>query len=214
LSAISEKTNNKVYIVEAMLDIIVSPNVLMHIEPGNGRISCVGITDQILSDNLAHEGNIYPSNAKTLKDIINSAQRMSKWLQTEGYSGLVGFDFVEYCNPETGGLNHFLAEINPRTNAATYPRSLMEHLNTKQRQKGGSYIEAFLSANIKTKATSFAELNELYGHLFFKPKTGKGLVPYNTGCLEYGKFTLAVFGKSRNEVIEMYEDFKTLLAKE
>lgn len=214
LSNIADRTDNSIYIVEVMLDITTSPNVLMHIEPGNGRISCVGITDQILSDNLAHEGNIYPSNAKTLKDIINSAQRMSKWLLTEGYSELVGFDFVEYCNPETGGLNHFLAEINPRTNAATYPRSLMEHLNTKQRQKGGPYIEAFLSVNIKTNARLFAQLRERYGHLFFNPKTGEGLVPYNIGCLNYGKFTSAIFGKSRNEVMEMYEDFKTLLAKE
>jgi len=49
----------------------------------------------------------------------------------------------------------------------------MEYLNKKQKQKGWPYIEAFLSANIKTKAGSFAELSELYGHLFFKPRTAK-----------------------------------------
>jgi hypothetical protein len=54
----------------------------------------------------------------------------------------------------------------------------------------------------------------LYGNLFFKPETGKGLVPFNIGCLERGKFTIAVFGKSKNEVTEIYEDFKVLLARE
>ncbi|MER3445580.1 MAG: hypothetical protein C4291_01505 [Candidatus Dadabacteria bacterium] len=212
LSNISGRIDNRIYIVEVMVDVIVSPNILMHIELGNGRILCVGITDQLLSDKLVHEGNIYPPSAKTINDMVNSAQRISKWLQTEGYRGLVGFDFGEYVHPKTGEFNHFLAEINPRTNAATYSKSLMDHLNRKQ--KGGPYIEAFLSANVKTKAGSFSELNELYGHLFFNTKTGKGLVPYNTGCLEYDKFTLAVFGKSRNEVIDMYEDFKSLLEKE
>lgn len=214
LSKIAERTDNNIYLVEVMLNSVVSPNILMHLEPGNGKVLCVGITDQLLNDNLMHEGNIYPSKAKTLKNMINSAQRMSQWLQSEGYCGSVGFDFVEHLNPETGGFEHFLAEINPRTNAAAYPKSLMEHLNKKQEQNGGPHIEAFLSTNIKTKASSFAELSAWYGHLFFNPKTGKGLVPYNTGCLEHGKFTLAVFGKSSKEVMDMYEDFKALLAKE
>lgn len=214
LSKITGRIDNRIYIVEVMLDVIVSPNILVHIEPGNGRILCVCVTDQLLSDKLVHEGNVYPSGAKTLKDMMNSARRISKWLQAEGYCGLVGFDFGEYFNSKTGEFKHFLAEINPRTNAATYSKSLMEHLNIKQKQKDGPYIEAFLSANVKTNASSFAELKESYGHLFFNPKMGEGLVPYNTGCLEYGKFTLAVFGKSRNEVVKMYEDFKSLLAEE
>ncbi len=91
---------------------------------------------------------------------------------------------------------------------------MIECLNRKQGQKGKPYIEAFLSAKIKTRARSFAELNESYGHLFFKPETGKGLFPYNIGWMEHGKYNLAVFGKSRDEVIKMYEDFKALLAKE
>jgi len=214
LQKIAERIDNKIYLVEEMLNVVFSPNVLMYIEPDNGRILCVSISDQILSDELGHEGNIYPSCAETLKAMILSAEKLCLWLQAEGYWGLVGFDFGEYFNPETGQFKHFLAEVNPRTNAATYSKSLMEHLNRNQKKKGGPYIEAFLSANIKTNARSFAQLREWYGHLFFNPKTGEGLVPYNIGCLNYGKFTSAVFGKSRNEVMEMYEDFKTLLAKE
>jgi hypothetical protein len=214
LSKIANSAGNSIYIVEEMLEVTFSPNILMHIKPDCGRISCVCVTDQLLSDDLIHQGNAYPSSARTLPDMINSAQGVSKWLQGKGYSGLVGFDFGEYSVPGTREIKHFLAEINPRINAATYPKSLMEHLNRKQRQKGAPYIEAFVSANIKTNARSFAELHESYGHLFFKPEIGKGLVPYNVGCLENGKFTMAFFGKSRNEVEEMYEDFKNELTEE
>jgi hypothetical protein len=194
-----------------MLEVNLSPNILMHIEPGNGSIFCISATDQILSDNLMHDGNVYPSSARTLKEMITSAHQMSDWLQEEGYVGLIGFDFAEHQNHETGRFEHFLAEINPRVNAAVYPKAMMEYLNEKQREKGWPTIEAFLSAKIKTTASSFAELNESYGHLFFKPKDGRGLVPYNIGWLEHGKFNLAVFGKSRSDVEEMYEDFKSML---
>lgn len=112
-----------------MVDVIVSPNVSMHIEPNNGQILCVSVTDQRLGKNLVHEGNVYPPIAKTLRDMMSSARTISKWLQAKGYSGLVGFDFGEFLNLETGKLEHFLAEINPRTNAATYPKALMEHVN-------------------------------------------------------------------------------------
>lgn len=214
LSEIAGRSDNGIYLVEVMLDVIVSPNVLMHIEPGNGRILRVSVTDQRLGENLMHEGNIYPTRAKTLRAMISSAQNIAKWLQHEGYSGIVGFDFGEYLNHETGELEHVLFEINPRINGAAYPKSLMEHFNKKQGETGAPYIEAFLSANVKTKASSFAELDELYGDLFFNPKTGKGLVPYNTGCLENGKFSLTVFGKSRKEVVKKYEDFKQIIARE
>jgi len=124
---------------------------------------------------------------------------------------LVGFDFGEYVNSGTGRCKHFLAEINPRMNAAAYPRALMEHLNRAQERKGGPYIEAFLSANITTKARSFAELEELGGRLFFTPETGEGVVPYNVGCFANGKFSAAILGRSRDRVVKMYEDFKAMV---
>ena len=209
LKKIAERTDNRVYLVEVMLEVIVSTNILMHVEPDSGGILCVSVTDQRLSEALVHEGNLYPSRAKTIKAMMGSAWKMSKWLQSEGYCGLVGFDFAEYLNRETGELRHCLSEINPRTNAAAYPKALMEYLNMKQEQKCQPGIEAFLSSNLRTRASSFAELNDLCGRLFFNSETGRGVVPYNTGCLEYGKFSLAVFGKSRKSVFDMYRDLKT-----
>ena len=209
LRKIASRTGNNIYLVETMVDITVSPNVLMYIEPD--KIVCVGVTDQLLTADLAHQGNLYPSSAKTVKDMVASARKISEWLQAKGYCGLAGFDFGEYVNSETGRCEHFLAEINPRMNAAAYPRALMEHLNRAQERKGGPYIEAFLSANITTKARSFAELDELCGRLFFTPETGEGVVPYNVGCFASGKFSAAILGRSRDRVVKMYEDFKAMV---
>ncbi len=209
LRKIARTTGNNIYLIETMIDITVSPNVLMYVEPD--KIVCVGVTDQLLTDDLAHEGNLYPSSAKTVKDMAASARKISEWLQAEGYCGLAGFDFGEYVNPETGRCEYFLAEINPRMNAAAYPRALMEHLNRRQERTGGPYIEAFLSANIMTKAKSFAELDKLCGNLFFMPETGEGVVPYNVGCLASGKFSAAILGRSRDRVVKMYEDFKAMV---
>ena len=210
LIKISGKSDNNIYVVEVMHDVIVSPNVLMYLKPDNERILCVSVTDQYLDEDLVHQGNSYPSSAKTLKDMMISAQKISKWLHTEGYSGLVGFDFIEYLNKGTGKLEHLLADVNPRTNGATYPKALMEQINIRQDQRGGPLIEAFFSRNEKTKANNFAELNELYGHLFFNPNTGNGLIPYNTGCLEVCKCSVAIFGESKDEAVGIYETFKKI----
>ena len=214
LNRISEKNDNRFYIVEVLLDLVCSPNILMHICPGHGSILCVGVTDQILDENRVHGGNVYPSTAETLEDMIRSSRKICKRLQAKGYVGPIGFDFGEYFHPGTDHRDYFIAEVNPRRNAADYPMGLMEHLNKRQEETAAPPIEAFLSANLKTKASSFTELSEKNGYLFFNPETGKGVFPYNTACLENGKVSIAVLGKTRTEVCELYKNFKAIASIE
>ncbi|MEW6442900.1 MAG: hypothetical protein AB1640_18345 [bacterium] len=211
LNRIAERTDNHVYLIETLLELTVSPNIMMHIAPGNGDITCVGITDQILNSRLMHQGNIYPSLAATLGDMMTSARSLCRWLQAEGYHGFAGFDFGEYVEQETGSPAHFLAEINPRMNGSVYPKALMEYLNVLQRKADRPPVEAFLSVNMKTRARSFASLHESCGRLFFDPAKGSGFVPFNTGCLKLGKFAAALFGKSRHQVAGIYQELATSL---
>jgi hypothetical protein len=208
LSDIAGRVDNKIYLVEAMLDSAVSPNILMHIEPSSGSITCVGISDQHLNSDLMHEGNTYPSQARTLRGMKLSARTLARWLRAEGYTGLVGFDFIECFSRAKGNFEHYLAELNPRINAAVYSVSLMERLNEGQKRRQTPCVEAFLSTKVETQARSFAELTELYGHLFFNPRTGKGLVPYNTGWLDWGKYNLAIFGRTNTDVREIFRRFR------
>jgi hypothetical protein len=120
---------SNIYLVQAMFDILSTPNVQLFVKPGNGGISSVSVTDQCLDKDLAHRGNVFPSESWQESDMLRSAHTLAQWLQREGFSGLVGFDFVEYVHPSTGRREHLLAEINARVNEATYPSFIMEHLN-------------------------------------------------------------------------------------
>lgn len=208
-----EQQVHHIYLVQVMFDIVATPNIQMFVEPDTGAMWCVGATDQRVDKNFAHQGNVYPSNAKTLADMICSARKLARWLQTGGFTGLAGFDFVEYVHPETGKHEHIFVEMNARVNAATYPVFLMERLNALQAGRSGPLIKAFLSAKTITKATSFAELQEMYSPLFFDPCTGRGIIPYNTGRLANGMCDLVFLGSSRQDVEDMYQRFSGIHAK-
>jgi hypothetical protein len=207
LRAFVEKQVHHIYLVQVMFDIAATPNVLMFVDPDTGGIWWVGATDQRLDKNFAHKGNVFPSRAKTLADMICSARKLARWLQTEGFTGLVGFDFVEYVHPETGENQYIFVEMNARVNASTYPVFLMERLNAFQAGCSAPFIKAFLSAKTTMKATSFSELQKLYGRLFFDAGTGRGIIPYNTGGLANGICDLVFVGSSRQDVEDMYQRF-------
>ncbi len=126
---------------------------------------------------------MFPSNAKTLAGMICSARKLAQWLQTRGFTGLAGFDFVEYVHPETGAYEHIFVEINARANAATYSVFLMERLNALQAGRSNPLIKAFLSAKITTKAASFSELQEMHSRFFFDPCYGAWNHPLQHGAV-------------------------------
>ncbi|MFC1883728.1 ATP-grasp domain-containing protein [Thermodesulfobacteriota bacterium] len=208
LNKISKKNDNQIYLVEEMLDIINSTNIIFHIGHNRENLRCVSATDQILNDKLEYKGSTYPSEAQTLGDMIGSARQLSLWLQSKGYSGLVGFDFGEYTDSHKGETKYFFAEINPRVNASAYPRALMDNLNLNQKKRGWPKIEAFLSTKVEADMDSFTELKKRIGRLFYKPETGKGLVPYNIGRLENGMFNAVFFGKTPAEISSIFRDMK------
>lgn len=200
--------NDYVYLVEAMYDVVCSPNILMNIGINSGEISCVGFTDQLLDGNLAHQGNTYPSMAQKIKHMISASERMSIWLRSEGYTGIAGFDFIECHDKKTGKPFFFLTEINPRVNGSMYPISLMQNLNRIQKREGWPLIEAFIGIKShKTNSGSFAELCKTYGEYFFKPQLGEGIFPYNIGSLKNGYCSLAAFGKTKKAAAALYKAF-------
>jgi len=215
LREVAGRTDNTVYLVEVMFDSVVSPNVLMHVEPDNGRVRCVGVSDQRLDGNLAHTGNVYPTFAVTAAEMIAVAHKLARWLQSEGFTGLAGFDFVEHDDPRTGRREQFLAEINARTNGAAYPKCVMDRLNDTQARQGRPRIGSFLAVKgPHAQARSFAGLRQQCGRLFFDPRTGRGMLPYNTGSLSVGKFKVAFFGATRKEVMGLREAYRRSLRQD
>ena len=204
LRRIAARTDNRTYLVEAMVEATVSPNVQIHIPAGEGPLVCVGVTDQRWSRGLTHAGNQVPSSARTVDAMEAWARILANWMRSQGYSGLAGFDFVEYRDPMTGGLRAILAEVNPRVNGGTYPLAVRARLNAAATAAGRPQAPAFVSGTVDTRATSYARVRGAIGHLLFDPGRGTGVVPYATGCLEHGKCALVALAGSRLRAAELY----------
>jgi hypothetical protein len=193
---------NRIFLVESMVDTTVSPNVQMHISE-SGVVRCTGVTDQRWDRPLVHGGNLFPSRAHCMPDMIGWARDLAEWLRNSGFVGLAGFDFVEYTD-DTGQPQAFLAEVNPRTNGATYPLRLIERLNVSQRDEGFPVIGAFTSGTIETEARTFAELRGVWDDRLFCPERGTGLVPFASGLLHYGKCGVVALSATREEADDLY----------
>ncbi len=204
LRRLALRSDNRFYLVEAMVEATVSPNIQLRIPGDGGAIECTGITDQRWSRGLTHVGNQLPSSARMVEAMEAWARMLAHWMRGQGYTGLVGFDFVEYRDPMTGGHRAILAEVNPRVNGGTYPLAVRARLNAAAARAGRPEAPAFVSGTIETRATSFARVKSAIGHLLFNADRGTGVVPYATGCLEHGKCSLIALARSRLRAAELY----------
>jgi hypothetical protein len=196
---------NRIFLVESMVDVTVSPNIQMHIDREVRGIRCGGMTDQRWARPLVHGGNVFPSSARRATEMLAWARALAEWLNTAGYMGVAGFDFVEYEDAQ-GEPRAFLAEVNPRTNGATYPLWLRRRLNVAQREAGLPEIRAFVSGMIETEARTFSELRESWDDSLFCRYTGSGLVPYVPGLLPHGKCGVVALATTREEAEELFQE--------
>jgi hypothetical protein len=196
LRQITPQLQESVYLVEVLYDVTVSPNIVFHIGDADDPIRCVGITDQRLSRQLAHHGNIFPSRATTLPGMVEAGYRLSAWLCSEGFRGIVGYDFCEYVDRANGRLAFFLTEINPRINGSVYPLFLKENLGRTVSRP----IDAFISVKwFQTNVHSFDDFEDRFRHLLFTPEKAAGMVPYNTSTIGRGLVDLMIIGRTREE---------------
>ena len=203
------RTNNRTYLVEVMVATTVSPNILLHVQPRGGAITCVGVTDQRWERLLVHGGNVYPSIARTTEAMVGWARRLASWLQHEGYAGLLGLDFVEYADRQTGEPRALLTGVSPRVGGATYSLAVLERLNAVQRHGGHSESGAFVSGTIETRHRTFVELHAALEPALYASATGRGAVLHDVGLLREGKCGVTVLGTSRNEVLRAYAELQT-----
>jgi hypothetical protein len=204
LRRIASRSDNRIYLVEAMVEAAVSPNLQVRVPADDGPLVSVGVTDQRWTRGLTHAGNQLPSSARTVEAMDAWARMLATWMRGQGYSGLVGFDFVEYRDPVTGGLRTILAEVNPRVNGGTYPLAVRARLNEAATRSGRPPAPAFVSGTVDTRAASFRRVKAAIGHLLFDPDRGTGVVPYATGCLEHGKCAMVALAGSRLRAAELY----------
>ncbi len=209
LRRLSRREDNHVYLVESLVTATVSPHVQLHIAADGGPVTCVGVTDQRWERPFVHGGNIHPSAGRHADAMLDWAGRLAHWLQGEGYTGLLGLDFVEYVDPATGASRTLLAEVHPRVDGATYPLAILQRLNAVQRDAGGPESVAFVSGTLELRPIAFAAFRRAADRFFYSPRTGCGMVPYQVSRLAEGRCGVVVLGGSRDEVLRMYGELQT-----
>jgi len=153
---------------------LCSPSVQMFIDEEN--ITLWDITDQLLSNDSVHQGNMSPppslNHSSELKpELLHQGTIASRWLHSTGYRGTASADFLVFQTDKK--LKVIMCEINARVTGATYPAILCKYFNPN----GAWVLKNFVfSEPIKLKALMHT-MNE--HHLLYKDHMQKGIIPYN-----------------------------------
>ncbi len=146
--------------------------------------------------------------------MLDWSGRLAQWLQGQGYSGLLGLDFVEYADPATGRAGTLLAEVHPRMDGATYPLAILQRLNAAQRRAGQPESVAFVSGTLEVRPCGFAQFRRAAERFLYAPGTGRGMVPYHVSRLGEGRCGVVLLGGSRDEVLRAYGELQTWCREE
>lgn len=203
LQTIAMRGDNYPYQVEPFFELNCAPNVTVWIDPENGKVYLVNVTDQRLSEKLVFSGSIFPSASQQLPDMIEVAKTLADRLYSEGVQGWVGFDFGEVKDFPSGEQKFFFSEINARYNGGLYAKAVLDTLQAAQRKKGSPQPAAYITENFSTSTIDFAQLRNRLEGLLFDPLIGRGIFPYNPGRLQDGKVALTCLGQNLDEVRQL-----------
>lgn len=179
---------------------IGSPSVQMFIKDKD--ITLHDITEQILSKESVHEGNISPPTFveyKEVKDeLLSQAELAGLWLHDQGYRGTGSTDF--HLIKRNGQYEVRICEINARVTGSTYPSMLAHTLMPKG---------AWLMRNLRFSPPQMSE--ELLSllvqeNLLFEPGGSKGILPINLNTndrKEVVKGQFLILGKSHQDVFSL-----------
>lgn len=197
LEALAKRTDNSIYLVDALLPLRLSPNLQTLIDPDSDAIHCLSVTDQLLGSGLDHRGNALPTRAENASAMWEHALKLSRWLRDEGCTGIVGFDFCEADDPESES-SPFFVEINARINGGTYALALFQRLVRRLRREGTPPPEAFVTQIAKTRLRSFEEIGRALGDILLEPGSAAGVLPCHPGSLGTGSIALLAIATDRD----------------
>jgi hypothetical protein len=186
-----------------------SPSIQIFLD--DNTVSLYDITEQILSANSIHEGNLSPPSYFSNEDwvfeeLFRQAAAAGSWLHEQGYRGTASVDFlvVERC----GSIEVRVCEINARITGATYPSVIARHFLPH---------DAWLMRNVRfaspLKDTSLLKMLDKAGYLFH-PGMQEGVLPINfnlnkDGSVEKGQFLC--LGKDLESCLVMLKQIESLL---
>lgn len=165
-------------------------------------VNLYDVTEQILSAESVHQGNIAPPPYwQTMRDIEppmrQQSEAVGQWLHDNGYRGTASADFL--IVQRDGRLEVRLCEVNARVTGATYPSVLARRLSP-----GGVWLMRNLSFNPPIASGDLLDVLRRAGHLFAAGES-RGVLPINFNADRSGRIRKGQFlclGAEENECFE------------
>ncbi len=189
-----------------------SPSVQLFV--GDQSIHIYDITEQILSKDSIHEGNIAPppyleSYAGLEDELILQAALAGEWLYTNGYRGTASVDFLVV--KRLGKFEVRICEINARVTGATYPSVL-----SRRFIPNGAWLMRNVKTDVPMEGEDLLKLIDRVGALYY-PGKSEGFLPINFNLNDSGKVIKGQFlylAKDIHTCIEALESLSAILPME
>jgi len=188
------------------VEYIGSPSVQLFVK--HEQIILFDLTEQILSSESIHEGNMSPvqylNREKAINELLIQAEISACWLHAQGYRGTASVDF--HIIKRSDKLEVRVCEINARVTGATYPSILARNFLPE---------DAWLMRNLRfyppLKSTELLQSLDKAG-LIFKHDSKKGILPINfnpdsSGLIVKGQFLF--LGQTLDEVERLMDQLKS-----
>jgi hypothetical protein len=191
------------------IESVDSPSVQLFI--GDRSIHIYDITEQILSKDSIHEGNIAPppylENYSGVGDeLILQAAVAGEWLYRNGYRGTASVDFL--VTRRMGKFEVRMCEINARVTGATYPSIL-----SRRFMPNGAWLMRNVKVGTPMEGEEVLKLIDKAGALY-DPGKSEGLLPINFNLNERGKVIKGQFlylAKNVNKCVEALQNLNAVL---
>ncbi len=161
---------------------IGSPSVQMFLSEES--LFLFDLTEQILSEQSVHEGNISPppyvqGRPELQEELLRQAAIAGTWLHRQGYRGTASTDFLVV--QRQGKTEPIICEINARVTGATYPAILARHF-----KRGGCWSMRNIRFRTSLDGRDLLSLMDRAGVLY-RPGQPKGMIPFNFNTDAEGK---------------------------
>lgn len=153
---------------------VASPSVQMVVT--EDCVYLYDLTDQILSSDSVHEGNVSPPESfdepALEEELLRKAGVVGRWLHAQGYRGTASTDF-HLAFHHSGAVDVRVCELNARVTGATYPSLLARRFLPQ-----GTWLMRNLLLARPARPDRIIDDLEQAG-LLFRPGDSEGVLPIN-----------------------------------
>ncbi len=153
---------------------IYSPSVQIFVN--DKSIYLYDITEQILTKDSVHKGNISPPPyfeyyPELKEELLRQGAKAGSWLYDQKYKGTASVDFLVVTRNDS--MDVYVCEINARVTGATYPSVIARHFMPE-----GVWLMRNLKTETPIEGEKLLEIMSNAGVLFY-PEKNEGILPIN-----------------------------------